>query len=174
MTVNYRLIDSRTGETLSENRISCLEPASQAPQDQLQQTLVQRCGFEVVSQLTPQCDVCSIALANCAWTAAGGISVRKGVRAAEKGNWEVAAKAWEAALHANPLNDAAIFNLAIAAASQSEFDRAEELALEALRIQHADCYEQGLEKIRLQRSLFESVSQPRRHIKLSSAEIRVR
>ena len=170
MTVEYRLIDTRTGETLSQNRISCLEPESRTPIDTTHETLIQRCGLEVVSQLTPQCGDCSIALANCGWTVRGGYSVRKGVRAAEQGDWDSAVTAWESALRANPENDAALFNLALAAASQSEFEKAEELALEAIRIQHSDCYETGLEQIRKQRSQFESASQQRGGITLSSVE----
>jgi len=170
MTVEYRLIDTRTGETLSQNRISCLESALPASHDTVKQTLIQRCGYEVVSQLTPQCSDCSIALANCHWMNRGGFSVRKGVRAAEHGNWESATASWKSALRANPKNDAAIFNLALAAASQGNFDEAEDLALQAIRIQHCDCYENGLEKIRLQRSQFESASHQRSGIKLSSTE----
>lgn len=174
MTVEYRLIDTRTGETLSQNRISCLEPAPPASPDAVKQTLIQRCGYEVVSQLTPQCGDCSIALANCHWMDRGGFSVRKGVCAAERGNWESATVSWKSALRTNPKNDAAIFNLALAAASQGNFDEAEELALQAIRIQHCECYENGLEKIRLQRSQFESASQQRGGIKLSSAESQAR
>lgn len=170
MTVDYRLVDTRTGETLSQNRISCLEPELKTVDEQVQQTLIQRCGLEVVSQLTPQCGACSIALANCAWTERGGISVRQGVRAAEKGNWGSAVKSWEAALRVNPENDAAIFNLALAAASEGDFENAEERALEALRIQHSDCYEQGLETIRQQRSQFEDASRQQGNVKLSSLE----
>lgn len=170
MTVEYQLIDTRTGETLSQNRISCLEPESKTPRPKSPETLIQRCGLEVVSQLTPQCGACSIALANCPWTARGGYAVRRGIRAAEKGDWDSAVTAWEAALHANPQNDAALFNLALAAASRSEFEQAEELALEAIRIQHSDCYETGLEQIRKQRTQFESASQQRGDIKLSSVE----
>ena len=174
MTVEYRLIDTRTGETLSQNRISCLEPESRAPADNMRETLIQRCGLEVVSQLTPHCGDCSIALANSPWTQRGGVSVRQGVRAAEQGDWGSAVTSWQAALLANPENDAALFNLALAAASESEFEKAEELALEAIRIQHSDCYETGLEQIRKQRSQYEDASQPRGNIKLSSNELQAR
>ncbi len=174
MTVDYKLVDTRTGETLSQNRISCLEPEQKKSEQQLEQTLIQRCGLEVVSQLTPQCSDCSIALANCAWTERGGIAVRKGVRAAESGNWQSAVEAWESALRVNPVNDAAIFNLALAAASRSEFKKAEELALSALRIQHSECYEKGLAKIRQQRSQFESVSRHLGDLKQSTAELTAR
>ena len=170
MTVEYRLIDTRTGETLSQNRISCLESAPPTSHDTVEQTLIQRCGFEVVSQLTPQCGDCSIALANCHWMDRGGFSVRKGVCAAEHGHWESATESWKSALRTNPKNHAAIFNLALAAASQGNFDEAEDLALQAIRIQHCECYENGLEKIRLQRSQFESASHQRSGIKLSSSE----
>ena len=67
-----------------------------------------------------------------------------------------------------------LFNLALAAASESDFVKAEELALEAIRIQHSDCYETGLEQIRQQRAQHESASQPRRDIKLSSLELQAR
>ena len=174
MTVEYRLIDTRTGETLSQNRISCLEPASRAPAESMQETLIQRCGLEVVSQLTPQSGACSIALATSSWTQRGGSSVRQGVRAAEQGDWGSAVTSWQSALRVNPENDAALFNLALAAVSESDFEKAEELALEAIRIQHSDCYETGLEQIRQQRAQHETASQPRRDIKLSTLELQAR
>ena len=172
MTVEYRLIDTRTGETLSQNRISCLEEKSKARDGKQEQTLIQRCGLEVVSQLTPQCGNCSIALANGHWMDRGCYSVRKGVRAAEKGNWGAATTAWQTALEANAHNDAAIFNLALAASSQGEFDKAEDLALEAIRMTHCNCYEQGLEKIRRQRTQYETAAQQRGDLKLSAMESR--
>jgi len=174
MTVEYRLIDTRTGETLFQNQISCLENERKSRDEAVQQTLIQRCGHEVVSQLTPQCGDCSIALANCHWMNRGVFSVRRGVRAAEAGNWESATQSWEAALRVNPKNDSAIFNLALAAASKGDYETAEEMALEAIRIQHSDCYENGLEKIRQQRTQFELADQQRSGFKLSSAELRVR
>ena len=170
MTVEYRLIDTRTGETLSQNRISCLAEQSKSRDEKLEQTLIQRCGNEVVSQLTPQRSDCSIALANCRWMNRGSYHVRKGVRAAEQGNWDEATTAWNAARESNPKNDAAIFNLALAAASRGEFDAAEELALEAIRMTHCACYEKGLEKIRFQRSQYETAAQQRGPMKLSSIE----
>jgi Curli production assembly/transport component CsgG len=168
MTVEYRLIDTRTGETLSQNRISCLEPESKTSAENLQEVLIQRCGLEVVSQLTPRSGECSITLANCPWSQRGSLSVRQGVRSAEQGDWGAAVISWEAALRANPENDAALFNLALAAASESDFKKAEELALEAIRIQHSDCYETGLEQIRQQRSQSEIAPQRHGDIKLSS------
>lgn len=170
MTVDYRLIDTRTGETLTQNRIICHGPESLTPSEGSPNSLIQRCGLEVVSGLTPQCENCSMALANCRWTVQGALSVRRGVRAAERDDWDSAVTHWQAALKANPQNDAAIFNLALAAASQSDFVKAEELALEAIRIQHSDCYETGLEQIRKQRSQSDNASPPRELIKLSAID----
>ncbi len=174
MTVEYRLIDTRTGETLSHNHISCLESEPESPGRSIEQTLIQRCGHEVVSQLTPQCSDCKMALANGHWTERGVFAVRKGVRAAEAGNWESATESWEAALKVNPQNDDAIFNLALAAASRGDYETAEELALQAIRIEHCDCYESGLKRIRDQRTQHELAEQQRNEIKLSSMESRSR
>ena len=170
MTVDYRLIDTRTGETLCHNRISCLEAEPESTEESVEQTLIQRCGHEVASQLTPQCGDCSIALANGHWTNRGVFAVRKGVRAAEAGNWDEATRSWEAVLKVNPNNDAAIFNLALASASRGDYETAEDLALQAIRIQHCDCYEKGLERIRDQRTQFELAEEQRNGIKLSSME----
>lgn len=170
MTVEYRLIDTRTGETLTQNRIICHGQESQTLSEDSSNSLIQRCGLEVVSGLTPQRENCSMALANCRWTVQGAHSVRRGVRAAERDDWDSAVTHWQDALKANPQNDAAIFNLALAAASQNDFEKAEELALEAIRIQHSDCYESGLERIRKQRSQSETASQPREFIKLSAID----
>ena len=164
MTLTYRLIDTRTGEILSQNQVVCLESDSKSKaqrEGHASQTLIQRCGHEVVSQLTPQPGDCSIALATGSWMERGGFWVRRGVRAAEKGEWDEATRAWETALEKAPENHAAIFNLALASASKQKFAKAEELALEAIRIQHSDCYEKGLAQIREQRSQFENASQQR-------------
>ena len=160
LTVQYRLIDTRTGESLCRNEVSCLinEAESRAPADEAQQSLIQRCGYELVSQLTPQCGACSIKLATPGWTERGSISTRKGIRAAEKGQWQEAIAYWENARRANPQSDSAIFNLAIAAASQNNYDEAEELAMEAIRLRHSDCYEAGLERIRQQRTQYETAA----------------
>lgn len=175
MTVDYRLIDTRTGETLCRNRISCLESEPEESKSApIEQTLIQRCGHEVASQLTPQCGDCSIALANGHWTNRGVFAVRRGVRAAEAGNWDDATKSWEAVLKVNPNNEAAIFNLAVAAASRGDYETAEDLALQAIRIQHCDCYEKGLERIRDQRTQFELAEEQRNGIKLSSMESQTR
>lgn len=170
MTVEYRLIDTRTGETLTQNRIICHGQESLTPSKDSPDSLIQQCGLEVVSGLSPQYENCSMALANCRWTVRGAVFVRRGVRAAERDDWGSAVTHWQEALEANPQNDAAIFNLALAAASQSDFEKAEELALEAIRIQHSDCYESGLEHIRKQRSQAETANQTRDFIKLSSID----
>lgn len=160
LTVQYQLIDTRTGESLCRNEVHCLinERESRAPAAEAQQSLIQRCGYELVSQLTPQCGACSIKLATPGWTERGSISTRKGIRYAEQGQWKEAIACWENARRTNPNSDSAIFNLAIAAASQNEYDTAEELAMEAIRLRHSDCYEAGLERIRQQRTQFETAS----------------
>lgn len=170
MTVEYRLVDTRTGETLTQNRIICHGQESLTASDDSPNSLIQRCGLEVVSGLTPQCENCSMALASCRWTVQGALSVRRGVRAAENDDWDSAVTHWQDALKTNPQNHAAIFNLALASASQNDFEKAEELALEAIRIQHSDCYEAGLEQIRKQRSQSDNASQPRELIKLSAID----
>lgn len=160
LTVQYRLIDTRTGEMLCQNEVCCLvnDDESRSPADEAQQSLIQRCGGELVSQLTPQCGACSIKLATPGWMERGSIAVRKGIRAAEDGKWDSAIACWEAARRTNPKSDSAIFNLAIAAASQNQYDEAEELAMEAIRLRHSDCYEAGLERIRQQRTQFETAT----------------
>lgn len=151
MIVDYRLIDTRSGETLTHDRVVCNQSeVKQLAGRSSEDLLIQLCGAEVVSNLTPQVGNCQTALANCSWMQRGGRLVRQGTRSAEQGDWEKAQDAWEAALNVNPRNDAAIFNLALAAASRGEFADAEVLALEAIRIRHCDCYEQGLGLIRQQ------------------------
>jgi hypothetical protein len=171
LTVQYQLIDTRTGESLCRNEVHCLinERESKAPAAEAQQSLIQRCGYELVSQLTPQCGACSIKLATPGWTERGSISTRRGIRAAEEGKWEQAIAHWENARRINPDSDSAIFNLAIAAASQNNYDEAEELAMEAIRLRHSDCYEAGLERIRQQRTQFEAASS-QGGVKVTSAQ----
>lgn len=171
LTVQYQLIDTRTGESLCRNEVHCLinERESRAPAAEAQQSLIQRCGYELVSQLTPQCGACSIKLATPGWTERGSISTRRGIRAAEDGEWEQAIAHWENARRINPDSDSAIFNLAIAAASQNNYDEAEELAMEAIRLRHSDCYEAGLERIRQQRTQFEAASS-QGGVKVTSAQ----
>ncbi len=162
LTVEYRLVDTRTGETLSKNRVRSLEPrqsstSSVISPDEVEDSLIAQCSHEVVSRLTPR-RASQQFLAQCPWSDRGVISVKKGNCCARDGDWSGAVESWEAALAANPDNDAALFNLALAASNQYQFDRAEKLAMQALRIHYSAEYEQGLEKIREQRSVFEDRS----------------
>ena len=58
--------------------------------------------------------------------------------------------------------------------ADGNFEKAEELALSALRIQHSECYEKGLEKIRQQRSQFESVTRQLGDLKRTTADLTAR
>lgn len=167
LIVEYCLVDTRTGETLSKNTVRSLEPVADTSSDatssaEVEDSLIAQCSHEMVSRLSPK--RCAVqALAKCMWSDRGVISVNKGNRCATSGNWSDAVDSWKAAVEANPQNDAALFNLALAAASQHEYDKAEQYAMRALRARHSDDYERGLENIRKQRAEFEerrTVSHP--------------
>lgn len=156
--VNFELIDTNTREVLARREIDRTadadEGASQDSADVLDR-LLGECVDEFVAELGPRETESTIQLAEGEWYSLGGSLVRLGVRFARAGRWQQAEAAWKKALSRNAHNDAALFNLAVASAQAGDYAAAEDYAMEALRIQHTDCYADGLEQIRELRSASE-------------------
>lgn len=163
--VQFKLIDTTTSEVLAEREIHRAAPQpdeSGRGDDALLDSLLSECVDEFVAVLEPHETESSIQLAEGAWYSLSGSAVRRGVRFARQGRWQQAEAAWKRALKHNARNDAALFNLAVASAESGDFTAAEEYAMEALHIQHTDCYATGLEQIRALRSASEEAEQQMR------------
>lgn len=158
--VEYRLLDARTGEERASGRVvrDFREPKGRKElpaQDTVLANLVQECLDDVEQHLTPHKQTAQVKLATCDWKLHGRPEVRQGCAAAEKGKWREAEEHWNEALEVDPQNHAALYNLGIAAANRQDYDRAEELIMEAIRTTHCDCYETGLSQIRRYREDYE-------------------
>jgi tetratricopeptide (TPR) repeat protein len=159
VTIEFRLVDAETGDVTFSKRFTH-RYSGEGPNDgeglptqtEVLNDLTQQCLTDVMAMLAPQAATAEIQLANCdVWTR-GRREVKEGNRLAEAGKWKEAVEHWEAALAISPNNHAALFNLAIAADHRQEYDVAEELAMQALRLQHKTCYTDGLAKIREHRN----------------------
>lgn len=160
VTIEFRLVDAETGDITVSKRFTHRYSGEGdstgeglPSQSEVLADLMQQCLTDVMAMLAPQTATTEIQLATCdVWTR-GRREVIEGNRLAEAGEWGEAERCWQTALEICPHNHAALFNLAIAAHHQQDYSAAEELAMQALRLQHKTCYTEGLAKIREHRNL---------------------
>lgn len=164
-TVNiaFRLVDARTGEVRATRQCAHhfkedldVKDGELPPRGKVLNDLTEDCVAEFVELLAPHEASCQMRLARSEWPLPGAIDVRRGNRAALSGNWQSAREHWRKALEKNPNCDSALYNLAIDSASRQMYAEAEELAMQALQVEHCELYTLGLADIRRQRSEFES------------------
>lgn len=103
---------------------------------------------EFLRDFQPKNSSVRINLATMPIGSSGSRLVRIGNLQAHQGRWSMATTYWERALESNPDNDAALFNLAVAAMTDRRFDEAEELALKALRLRPDPIYIAGFDSIK--------------------------
>lgn len=111
------------------------------------ETLASAAVDDFLNEVQPKNASITLMLAKTPLSQRGGRAVRLGNSQARRGRWSVAAEYYESAIKANPENDAAVFNLALAAVTDRRFDEAERLALSAIRMRHDPVYVDGLEAI---------------------------
>lgn len=168
VTLAFRLIDVETGDIRAAKQVSRnyvgesdIGAGKLPSQAEILDDLTQQCLQEIVSMLAPHEATTHIQLAACdVWTR-GRREVKEGNRQAELGYWEMAEQHWRSALEVEPNNHAALFNLSIAADHRHDYTAAEELAMQALRLQHKTCYTEGLDKIRTHRANAERSAEQR-------------
>ena len=155
VTIDYRLIDVETGSVRTSQSVTQrFAPNARASEseEEVLESLTQRCLDEIVAMLAPQQIALPMELARCdVWTP-GRWEVRRGIQCAVHGDWAGAEAAWEEALEKSPRNHAALYNLAVIAARDARYAEAESLAMRAVRIEHCACYTKGLETIRASRN----------------------
>lgn len=168
VTVSYKLINPETGELLATDTVSrsfkgrLVNGNGTLPsQGEVLDNLLNECAGEIVAALAPHEVSVEVQLVTRSWWQTGSRVVRRGVDAAERGDWDAAESAWSEALEEDAENDAALFNLAWLAARNREFETAEELAMQALCIRYRDEYATGLEEIRRQRDEFVTAQRQR-------------
>ncbi|WP_197443652.1 tetratricopeptide repeat protein [Maioricimonas rarisocia] len=165
--IEFRLIGVEDGETLASRRCrrdvieTCAESPSAADREQLLDDLTQSCVDEFLAVVTPHEIPVEMRLAHCPWYQRGGRQVQRGIKLARQGRWDDAEEQWRKAVERNPGSDAALFNLALAAAHRHDFDAAEDYAMQALRLRHTECYTLGLEEIRRQCTAYQVAQQQR-------------
>lgn len=169
VTVVFRLVDVETGDVRVTKRTSHhFDGRSEDQQTHLParceilDNLLTACVDEFVALLAPQEVREEVKLATANWFDGGALEVLRGVRLARAGSWNDAESAWQAALQKNPDSDAALFNLALAAAHREDYTAAEDYAMQALRLVHTDCYADGLEQIRRFRAEFDKAQRQSR------------
>lgn len=99
---------------------------------------------EFLSQFRPRNASVKLNLATPPISQSGHWAVRRGNSEAHKGRWGSAAEHYRRAVEANPNCDAALYNLALAAAADRRFYDAQVLARQALSLRHDPVYVAGL------------------------------
>lgn len=158
VTISFRLIDVESGEIRAAQQVTHRYSGDQEAvgerlpsQEEVLEQLTQKCLADIVGMLAPHEATSTIQLAaSDVWTR-GRREVKEGNRHAVEGNWDLAEEQWKAALEIEPRNHAALFNLAVAADHRHDYTAAEDLAMQALRLQHKTCYTTGLDMIRAHR-----------------------
>ena len=168
VTLAVRLVDAETGEVRASRKVtrgfqrhSEEGDLSLPTRGEVLNDLTDQCLTEIVSMLAPHQESCQMELASCDLWTGGYKSVRKGLRQARRSDWAGAEESWQLALEENPQNHAALYNLSIAAARREAYDVAEGFALEALKLEHKDCYTGGLQLIRERRRACERAEEQR-------------
>ncbi|WP_139228467.1 tetratricopeptide repeat protein [Planctomicrobium piriforme] len=157
VTVAFRLVDVESGEVRAQNQVThnfqaLVDSGAQIPsQSEVLEQLTQQCLNDIVQMLTPHEVASQMQLAQCDMWTKGRREVKEGMLKAQSGEWDAAEQNWLAAVEKEAGNHAALFNLAVVADHRQEYDRAEKLAMQALRLQYKDCYAAGLESIRQHR-----------------------
>ncbi len=168
VTIAFRLVDVNTGEVRASEQVSHHFEGKSVngqvplpPKGEVLDNLTQACIEDVITMLAPHEVECKIQLAWCdVWTR-GHSHVRQGSTLASRGDWEGAKDKWKAALEINPQNHAAMFNLAVCAVQDKDYTTAEDYAMQAVRIEHKECYAKGLAKIRERRNAFDKTEEQR-------------
>jgi hypothetical protein len=180
VAVTFRLLDTRTGEVRAAKDTSHRFQAQSGTgrpalpeRDEVLAKLTKMCVNDFVEMLAPHQVERPIELASGGWYRRQAAEVRNGNRLAARGDWDAARDHWQSAVDQNGECDAALFNLAIDAAHRQQYARAEEPAMQAIRIRHMDRYAEGLERIRSYRNGYDAVQQQRdRRVLQASASSR--
>ncbi|MFG0332156.1 MAG: tetratricopeptide repeat protein [Maioricimonas sp. JB049] len=165
--IEFRLVGLEDGQTLASRRCrrdivkTFADSPSATDRDELLDELTQSCVDEFLAVLTPHEVPVEMRLAQCPWYQRGGRLVQRGIKLARQGRWDDAEEQWSKVIERHPGCDAALFNLALAAAHRHEFDAAEDYAMQALRLRHTECYILGLEEIRRQCTAYQLAQQQR-------------
>ncbi len=167
VTVAFRLVDVDSGEVRAEHQVThdyqqVIDKAEQNPdQKDVLQDLTKLCLQDIVSYLAPHEVTSQVRLAQCDPLTRYRREVRDAVMQAQSGKWDDAERKLKAVIEKDPNNHAALFNLAVVADHRRDYKQAEDLAMQALRIQYKECYAAGLEQIRVHRNAANKVNDQR-------------
>lgn len=130
--ISWRVIDVESGETLGTEvfNLRSKDAAKQYPDLEVQSSdgtelLIAATARETWKAISPVVVKEEVQLAS-PWLLPGSFRTRLGVRAAKKGQWEIAQRHWRKVADTFWFNAAAQHNLAIALAAQEDFEGAKE------------------------------------------------
>lgn len=152
--VRYELIDVRTGQVLDRNVAKSepfkgdLNPHTPGPsaESEVLSRLASEGGVQVAYVLIPHEQEIKVQLAHSS-LGPGSSDVRKGMGAAQAGNWAEARQHWLAAVEADPKNDAAAYNLALAHEALGEFALARRALEAAIAARPSSRYREAVQRV---------------------------
>jgi hypothetical protein len=128
VTLAFKLIDARSGEIRVARQAShffqgrMVNGQGQLPsRERVLADLLQQCARDIVALLAPHEEEVKAVLAGEWYIGPGMADLRRGNEAAVEGKWKEASAAWQSALDANPRNQPARVNLAIAARARRDY-----------------------------------------------------
>jgi hypothetical protein len=153
-TIQYELIDVRSGQILDKNVTKSkpyrgdLNPHTPGPtaESEVLSRLASSGGAKVARVLLPYENEIKVKLAH-STLGPGSANVRKGMDAAQAGRWVEARQNWLTAVEADPKNDAASYNLALAHEALGEFMLAHRALDAAMDNNPKSLYREALERV---------------------------
>jgi hypothetical protein len=174
VSITFRLVDVQSGQVRATRQTGHSFHGEGGngwndlpPRGEVLDQLTQRCLDEFVGLLAPHQIELPVSLARGSLFQKGSSLVYRGNDLARRGRWDEAVRVWEQATQTNPAHDAALYNLALAAAAKQQFTEAEQYATRAVNTRHRELYVDGLERIRQQSEDYARTLQQRRDISLT-------
>lgn len=125
-----------------------VSPGTESVPPEIARKLMASAIDEFLRDFQPTNEAIRVNLATRSLVQPGGRLIRLGNREAHLGRWSLASQYWQQALADDSTNDAALFNLAVAAMTDRRFEEAEDFALQAMRMRPDPIYIEGLDCIK--------------------------
>lgn len=149
VTLSFRLIDVETGQIVASREASHSYTKkvrsgekSLPPANEILGNLGLRCVDEFVQMLAPHQVTVQTQFAK------GNKEVNNGIEFAKNGLWDKAQSVWEEVLQNDPQNDAAWYNIGLAAEVQGHYLEAQDAYDQAVTLKPKKLYMQSLKRIR--------------------------
>jgi len=145
--LRYQVIDTGTGKIINQDKIVRRnEKATSADDTTALKALAVECGEAMVAKISAHVRVTEVELASMTY-GAGAAQVAAGNTYAVKGDWDNAAKQYNAALEIDKKNHAAMYNLALAHQSRHDYKTAAKYFASAREISNTALYQKAEENL---------------------------